>query len=227
MDNKFVVYKLYFTNNPYFLYGSTNYLPKREYAYINSLRKGNYSNNILQNVYNKYGEENLKFEIVAHNLPEDILRDVENIWIGANCGRTEDNKKGMNIRDAIKFRWGEESKKKVSISKKGKPSNMKGKTHTDETRKKISIKLKGKTTNKGREFSKEWRKNLSESQKGNSKGTEGIKVNQLDMEGNFIKEWKSAAEIARFFNKCNGSAITSVCKKKKNSAFGFKWEYTK
>lgn len=51
-------------------------------------------------------------------------------------------------------------------------------------------------------------------------------VNQYDLNGNFIKTWKSIAEAARAFNAKTGSNITSVCKGERKSAYGYKWKYT-
>ena len=48
---------------------------------------------------------------------------------------------------------------------------------------------------------------------------------QYDVNGNFIKEWESAAEVSKFMNITNGSAVTAVCKGKRKTAYGFIWKY--
>lgn len=59
-----------------------------------------------------------------------------------------------------------------------------------------------------------------------------IAVIQLDLEGNFIKEWKSIMDIERELNYKNGD-ISSVCKGAirkgypRKTAYGFKWKYKK
>lgn len=61
---------------------------------------------------------------------------------------------GMNINDVRNLRWCtqqencnfDEARHNKSISHKGKPSNFKGKKHSEETRKKMSESLKGKLT---------------------------------------------------------------------------------
>lgn len=50
------------------------------------------------------------------------------------------------------------------------------------------------------------------------------KVNQYDLEGNFIKQWNSISEANRNFGKQN-SRIKDVCKKRCKQCFGFYWEY--
>lgn len=50
------------------------------------------------------------------------------------------------------------------------------------------------------------------------------KVYQYDLCGNFIKEWKSTREVARFFNIDN-IRISRCCRNLTKSALGFKWQY--
>jgi len=52
------------------------------------------------------------------------------------------------------------------------------------------------------------------------------KVYQYDLYGNFIKEWKSTREVARFFNIDNNT-ISRCCRNLKKSALGYKWQYHK
>ncbi len=54
------------------------------------------------------------------------------------------------------------------------------------------------------------------------------KINQLDLKNNFIQQFDSAADAARSLGKDGkngGSQIISVCKGKKKTIYGFKWEY--
>ena len=50
------------------------------------------------------------------------------------------------------------------------------------------------------------------------------KVNQYDLEGNFIKTWDSIMDIERKLN-INNSNISRCCNGYKNSAGGFKWKH--
>lgn len=93
-----VIYKVSCGDN--FLIGSSIDFPNRKASYISDLKLGKWSNRYLQRAYNKYGKDALTFSILQENIPEDILRQVENIWIGVLCARAEDNKKGMNLQDA-------------------------------------------------------------------------------------------------------------------------------
>lgn len=49
-------------------------------------------------------------------------------------------------------------------------------------------------------------------------------VIQLDLIGNFVKEWESASEAARQLN-IQSSKITAVCLKHRKTTGGFKWRY--
>lgn len=54
-----------------------------------------------------------------------------------------------------------------------------------------------------------------------------IKVNQYDLDGNYIKTWDSFADIAKYFNLINASNIVACCKGKKKTSYGYKWSYEK
>lgn len=50
------------------------------------------------------------------------------------------------------------------------------------------------------------------------------KVNQYDLDGNFIKKWNSVREAAEYY-KCRTESIRTVCVKQNITGIGFKWEY--
>ena len=50
-------------------------------------------------------------------------------------------------------------------------------------------------------------------------------VVQLDINGNFIKEWDGIGNASKHF-KTNGANIVKVCKGKQHTAGGFKWKYS-
>lgn len=198
-----VIYKLSVTKTKYFLYGSSINLKGRIAVYKEKLRKNKYSNRMLQFLFNKYGEESLKFEIVQENIPEDILRIVEDIWIGANCSKFKDKKGGLNVRGAMSPEFTESTKKKISISRKGKcvgkENPFYGKKHTEEFKKRQSERMKGVSA------------------------THAFKqVLQYDLEGNFIKLWESITEASI---KCNINlkSISNACNQITNYSSGYYW----
>ena len=50
------------------------------------------------------------------------------------------------------------------------------------------------------------------------------KINQYDLNGNFIKTWDSIMDVERKL-KINNSNISSCCNGKKNNAGGFIWKH--
>jgi len=60
----------------------------------------------------------------------------------------------------------------------------------------------------------------------NNKLGKGIKsIFQYDLEGNFIKEWKSIRSASFKINNSKGSDITGCCKGKLKTAYGYIWRY--
>ena len=53
-----------------------------------------------------------------------------------------------------------------------------------------------------------------------------IKINQYDLNGNFIKEWSCSYEAVRELG-LHSNHIIDCCKHKRNKCGGFKWEYAK
>ena len=52
-------------------------------------------------------------------------------------------------------------------------------------------------------------------------------VNQFDINGNFIKRWSCIKEAGLFFGRNKPTSISSCCKGRYHTAYGFKWEYAK
>ena len=117
---------------------------KRLKDHRNRLNSLNHKNRILQNSWNKYGENAFLFEILVES-EECLLLSEENYW--CNVLSSHNRKYGYNIRMTSpngKTTLSEETKRILSNSKKGKGSYNYGKKMPDETKKKISIALTGK-----------------------------------------------------------------------------------
>ena len=52
------------------------------------------------------------------------------------------------------------------------------------------------------------------------------KIDQYDINGNFIKTWNSIADIEKETN-IKGTHISRVCRGKRKTTGGYKWEYHK
>lgn len=113
----------------------------------------------------KYGWENFTVEIIE-TCPVEHLNEREKYWISElDCIAPH----GYNLTDggdtAIKI--SEETRARMSVAKKGKPSNRKGKPLTEEHKAKIAASKKGKTPhNKGKHLSEEQKAVLSAANKG-------------------------------------------------------------
>jgi hypothetical protein len=116
-------------------------------------------------------------------------------------------------------------RKKISDSNKGKTMNQK-------TKIKISKAKKGcKVWSEGKKFSTEHKEKISKNTKGKSKSSfsyinnkNNIKpIIQYDLDNNFIKEWKSAVEAAKFY-KAYPNSIRNCCNGKTKTSCGFIWK---
>ena len=139
----------------------------------------------------------------------------------------------------------EETKKKMSESHKGyvpKPETIeklrqinKGRKASEETKRKISQSKTGKT-HVGTPHSAEAKKKMSESKKKllekepwrkeKLANLNKIKVDMLDMDGNYIRTYDSATDAKRELGIDN-SSIIKTCKGKMKSAGGYLWKYHK
>lgn len=144
-----------------------------------------------------------------------------------------------------------ESLKNPSLETRTKISNSsKGRTHTQETKDKISKKHKGKKlskehielirkANKGKQLML-GKKHSNKTKEKISIAKTGIKqsldhrnkldnarkkpIIQMDLEGNFIREWDSAIDIEKEL-KINKSRISECCKEKRIATKFFKFKY--
>ena len=53
------------------------------------------------------------------------------------------------------------------------------------------------------------------------------KINQYDLQGNYIKTWTSISEAEKYLKVTSIGKICMCCKNKRKSAFGYKWKYFK
>ena len=115
----------------------------------------------------------------------------------------------------------EESKLKMSKTKKGKPIPWlnSGKERSEKHKKNLSKSLKGRLSpNKHKKFCDELKKKLSDS------STSKKKVKQIDLNGNIIKIWDSISLAQKTLQIRH---ISEVCRNKNNhkTSGGYKWEY--
>lgn len=224
------IYKITNTINGKFYIGLSSRIEKRwiEHKTPKNLKK----KTTLAKAFRKYGIENFTFEVLEYCNSENELFDREQHYISmlnpqynmneggsGNKGHKLSNKMKKKLSDISKKNWD----KKTDIEKNKILKNLKGPkighSVSEETRKKISQKLTGKKQ------SEETNRKRSQSQKiamlGNKNGNKPV---ASFLNGIKIKEYDSAAIAASELN-ITPSNITSVLKKRQNTAGGFKWEY--
>ncbi len=142
---------------------------------------------------------------------------------------TEEEKRAHKICK-LGFKHSEETKKRMS-------ENQKGKYLTQESKDKIS------KANKGRKHSIETTKLRQSLLKGKTRSNEQKqnytlckintmkKVFQYDLEGNFIKEWESKNQAARWLKEITGkttniqSQIKDCCNGRSKKCYGYIWKW--
>ncbi len=118
----------------------------RLYNHIYKLMKGNHHSLKLQNAVNKYGINNISFDIIQ-TCDSKITTDIEQYWLNI----MDTFKQGYNscptARSNFGYKHTEEAKLKMSKSKTGRVAwnkGLKGVSPSLETRKKLSDALSGR-----------------------------------------------------------------------------------
>lgn len=172
------------------------------------------------NYVNKYGIPEV--EIVQSNLSEEQALELEKQLI-KELGR-KDLKEGnlINSTDGGEGTSGlvhsDITKQKIAKSRQNKPANNKGKTWKQKIDK-TGIK-RGKykqRIDKGKTFDSNVKENMKEGKRNNSKI-----VLQFDLQNNFIKEWRSAADVVDSLGlKGIYNCLTGIS----NQSGGYIWKY--
>ena len=123
------------------------------------------------------------------------------------------HKKGNQYK--LDYITSQETKDKIRESKLGK-------THSNESKIKMSQARKGKPLSKEHiDKIKAKRVHL----KGRKNTWQILPVIQLDLEGNFIKEWESQTQAQIFFNKPKSDGVGACCRGEQKTAYGYKWKF--
>jgi len=194
------------------------------YRYLNCK-----SQKIIYNSLLKYGFDSHKFEILYEgNNKLSEINKLEIYYIGLFNSFSQNNNNGMNLTLGGDGGFGRKlsDEHKMAIIEFNK--NRVYKPHTEETKKMISESRKkvGITSKlqeyfdsmKGRKINKneEWVKNNSESIK--------KAIFQFSLEGEFVKEWKSAMDVELETGMCRKN-ISSNLRGKSKTAYGYIWKY--
>ena len=206
MENNYKVYMHKFPNNKVYVGITCQNVNDR-------WRKGSRYNGYIKNAIQKYNWENIEHIIVYEHLSKEEAEQKEIELI--SFYKSNQRKYGYNIENGgnHKGKHSKETLLKMSLARKGKPSGIKpmlGKKHSLEAKIKMSKSRVGKVQSK--ETIEKRMKQLR------------IKVNQYDLEGNFISKWESITVAAKTLN-IKDSDISRVCKGKRNKCGGYIWRY--
>ena len=183
-------------------------------------------------MFGKHHSEETKQKIGGVHKGKHISEEQKKKLSVALKGRIMSDEHKKKIGEANKGRHhSEESKKKISQTKKGLQSGEKhpmfGKHHSEESKKKMSQNHYDCSGEKnpmfGKHLSEETKKKMSLSKKGKPNLKLSKQILQFTLDGEFIREWPSAAECGR--NGFDRNVIRLCCQGKYKQAYGFKWCY--
>ena len=192
--------------NDKFYIGSSTNIKIRLIGHRHHLKKGDHINKHLQNSYNKYGKEAFEYYIITECLIDellnfeqwfiDILKPEFNITLHAEAP-TRGIKHTKEHRDKINITRELNGVNKVTSERMKKNKYSLG---TKRTKKQIEILLQLRY-NKVRRS-----------------------INQLDINGNFIQNFYSIKDAAKFVN-VSVQALHKSCNNYDSTCKGFKWQY--
>jgi len=205
------------------IYLTTNLLNGKIYVGQTTRKNPNYlgsGTNIVVAI-NEYGPKHFKREILCECDSYEELNKKEKFWIDTLMALVKYGNYNLTSGGVSGFEVSDETKHKMSDKKKGRK-------HTEETKKKM------KKSHKRENLSLETRQKISESKKRENLSLETRKknsennskpVNQYDLEGNFIREYKSI-KVAGEMNNIFPQNISYCCKGNCKFRGGYIWKYS-
>lgn len=213
------VYKITNKVNGKVYIGQSISLKVRWKEHMNSLKRGDSHSILLQRAWNKYGQDNFSFEILEL-CTEDMLDEIETkyILLYDSCNNGYNVESGGNRNKHL----ADETKQKLSDSAKERLSDpmknpMYDKHHTSEAKSKISASKKGKS------YSEDTRKKLSEAHMGHpgyNKNLTPVYCIELDT------IFRCASDAAKILG-IDGTNILPCCRHVygKKTCGGYHWEF--
>lgn len=226
-----VIYKIVNIVNGKEYVGSAIKFNIRKNYHLTSLRKNKHHCIKLQRSFNKYREENFIFVILQDNINKSELLTIEQKYLDllnpklntsknavSGIGRFKDKVCSFSLEGIFikEFECAEEASEYYNcISNKIRQvCNFDRNTHFN-----MCFRWKKYVYKKGLDFIKNEILNIKINRK-----TE--EINQLDLEGNFIKKWISVSEASKKLN-LSYETIRMCCKGKTYTCGNYKWEYVK
>ena len=204
------VYKITSKLSDELLYvGSSIKYKHRVYNHLYYLRIGTHKNNRLQMHFNTMGESDLCFSVIEEIKIPEILLSKEQFYLDTMNPMYNECPIAGNKTD-----W-KASQETCDRIRSGQPKK-KAKHRFGQAEK--SIRMKGKKYSLGYKHTEDARKKISENNAGKRP------INQLDINGVFIKEWECGKHASIALN-INHNTIYRCAKGHLKKAGNFKWEY--
>ncbi len=202
--NKIGVYKITnIINNKVYVGSTCNSLYKRLHLHLMSLRNNKHFSKHLQRAWNKYGEENFKFEIIEICSTKEETLQKEEFYINSLQSFIEN--KGYNIYQFAHTTKGNKWSKEAKDRRKG---FGKGKTLSLDTRKKQSIAAKGRI--------------VKESTRIKLRNLYINPIVMMDLDGTYIREFRNCKEASLYFNLIPSGYVCSVLSGKRKTCKGYR-----
>jgi hypothetical protein len=183
-----------------------------------------YKNQYFYRAIQKYGWDNIKHEIMFENLTKEDAEAKEKELIEKY--RSNQREYGYNIENGGYVHYHTQyTRVKMSQTRRGRKLSEEHKKALSESRKGIKFSelhiQNISKSHKGYIMPESQKEKISRSCKG--KGTKG--VIKCDLYGNEIEIYNSLNEAVTAVNGKSSSNISSCCKGKKKSAYGYIWKY--
>lgn len=190
-------------------------------SHKSNLKNNHHSNIYLQNAWNKYGEENFKFEILEE-CTENKLDEREQYWLNFYGGLNSDN--NYNFREPLSpGRMSIISRKRMSLARLGKKREK-------WVCEKLSQSFKGRISYfKGKHLSEEHKRKISESNKGKKQSLEHINNARLARinNGSYEKLKTNKVRSKKISNALMGRKLSAETKNNISKSITLWWKEKK
>lgn len=199
--------------------GYASNVPERMSRHRSDLKFGIHGNEHLQNSWNKYGEENFKFELLEES-PIEYLPCLENYW--CNLLNSHDKNLGYNKRktglENVPKSMNPETKAKLSNYWKLKyEEGYKQAPISEETRKKLS--------ENSRKYNTAAYMHTPQAKEKMEKSRYKRSVLKFSLDGEFIEEFSSVNAAKNSIGNKWNTGIIACCAGRVDSYSGFIWKY--
>lgn len=196
-----VIYRIQNLKTGDFYIGSAIKYDYRKWHHQHMLRQNKHHNPILQNSWNKHGENAFIFGVIEEIDDPNNLVKREQHYIDSMNPRYNICKVAGS---ALGVKHSYEARLHMSLAHKGK--KLSPESIAKRTASVLGIKRSQQTKDKM------------------SKGSKKIPICQFNLDGSFVRDWDGSAIAARELSIVQ-SNITQCCKKKRKTYKGFIWKY--